>query len=175
MKYIPSPLALAAAVALLSPPLFANALNPEMAKPPVPEALPPGAQIASLEVQPAKVVLAGKYEASQVVVSAKLASGDVVDVTRLAKLAVAGEVAEVSVNGQVRPLKNGAGSLNVEIGGQTAAVPVEVAEMADVQAVDFIRDVNPVMTKLGCNAGTCHGAKDGKFGFKLSLRGYDPI
>ena len=25
------------------------------------------------------------------------------------------------------------------------------------------------------NAGTCHGAKDGKNGFKLSLRGYDPI
>ena len=43
------------------------------------------------------------------------------------------------------------------------------------QKVDFIRDVNPVITKLGCSAGTCHGAKDGKAGFKLSLRGYDPI
>ena len=29
--------------------------------------------------------------------------------------------------------------------------------------------------KLGCNAGTCHGAQDGKNGFKLSLRGYDPL
>jgi len=28
---------------------------------------------------------------------------------------------------------------------------------------------------MGCNAGTCHGSKDGKNGFKLSLRGYDPI
>jgi hypothetical protein len=28
---------------------------------------------------------------------------------------------------------------------------------------------------MGCNQGTCHGAKDGKNGFKLSLRGYDPI
>jgi hypothetical protein len=35
--------------------------------------------------------------------------------------------------------------------------------------------VNPVMTKAGCNAGACHGAKDGKYGFKLSLRGYDPL
>ncbi len=26
---------------------------------------------------------------------------------------------------------------------------------------------------MGCNAGTCHGAKDGQRGFKLSLRGYD--
>ncbi len=28
---------------------------------------------------------------------------------------------------------------------------------------------------MGCNAGTCHGAAKGKNGFKLSLRGYDPI
>ncbi|MCA9247477.1 MAG: DUF1553 domain-containing protein, partial [Planctomycetales bacterium] len=41
--------------------------------------------------------------------------------------------------------------------------------------VNFIRDVQPVLSKLGCNAGTCHGAKDGKNGFKLSLRGYDPL
>ncbi len=39
---------------------------------------------------------------------------------------------------------------------------------------DFIRDVSPALAQLGCNAGTCHGAKDGKNGFKLSLRGYDP-
>ena len=31
------------------------------------------------------------------------------------------------------------------------------------------------MSKLGCNAGTCHGAQKGKNGFKLSLRGYDPL
>ncbi|MBL9126638.1 MAG: DUF1549 domain-containing protein, partial [Verrucomicrobiales bacterium] len=40
---------------------------------------------------------------------------------------------------------------------------------------DFVRDVNPVLSLLGCNAGTCHGAREGKMGFKLSLRGYDPI
>ncbi|HEY1191009.1 MAG TPA: DUF1549 domain-containing protein, partial [Gemmata sp.] len=32
-----------------------------------------------------------------------------------------------------------------------------------------------VLSKLGCNAGTCHGAQAGKNGFKLSLRGYDAI
>ena len=31
------------------------------------------------------------------------------------------------------------------------------------------------MSRLGCNAGTCHGAQKGKNGFKLSLRGYDPV
>ena len=31
------------------------------------------------------------------------------------------------------------------------------------------------LSRLGCNAGTCHGSAQGKNGFKLSLRGYDPI
>ncbi len=165
------------AAAIASLPLFAeaNALNAAMEKAPAPETLPASAQVAALDVQPQKVVLNGKYEAAQLVVTAKLASGESADVTRLAKITATGEVAAVSPTGQVKPLKNGAGALQIEIGGKTAALPVEVAAIAAVQAVDFIRDVNPVMTKLGCNAGTCHGAKDGKFGFKLSLRGYDPI
>ena len=41
--------------------------------------------------------------------------------------------------------------------------------------LDFIRDVNPILAKAGCNQGTCHGAQKGKNGFKLSLRGYDPL
>lgn len=38
----------------------------------------------------------------------------------------------------------------------------------------FVRDVLPIMNKVGCSAGTCHGAAKGRNGFKLSLRGYDP-
>jgi hypothetical protein len=38
-----------------------------------------------------------------------------------------------------------------------------------------VREILPVMSKVGCNAGTCHGAQKGKNGFKLSLRGYDPL
>jgi len=32
-----------------------------------------------------------------------------------------------------------------------------------------------MIARTGCNAGTCHGAQAGKNGFKLSLRGYDPV
>jgi len=38
----------------------------------------------------------------------------------------------------------------------------------------FRNDVMAVLSKAGCNAGTCHGNKNGKGGFKLSLRGQDP-
>lgn len=40
--------------------------------------------------------------------------------------------------------------------------------------VSFRNDVMAVFSKAGCNAGTCHGNKNGKGGFKLSLRGQDP-
>ncbi len=45
---------------------------------------------------------------------------------------------------------------------------------AEPQRVTFLRDVAPILNKVGCTAGTCHGAAKGKNGFKLSLRGYDP-
>ena len=40
--------------------------------------------------------------------------------------------------------------------------------------VSFRNDVMAVLSKAGCNAGACHGNKNGKGGFKLSLRGQDP-
>ncbi len=39
---------------------------------------------------------------------------------------------------------------------------------------NFRNHVIPVLTKLGCNSGACHGAAAGRNGFKLTLRGYDP-
>ncbi len=51
---------------------------------------------------------------------------------------------------------------------------MEIAGLGKPFRADFIRDIAPVIAQLGCNAGTCHGAKEGKNGFKLSLRGYDP-
>jgi hypothetical protein len=40
--------------------------------------------------------------------------------------------------------------------------------------LSFRNQVMAVLSKSGCNAGTCHGNKNGKGGFKLSLRGQDP-
>jgi hypothetical protein len=44
---------------------------------------------------------------------------------------------------------------------------------AETPKVTFLRDVQPILNKVGCTQGTCHGAAKGKNGFKLSLRGYD--
>ena len=49
-----------------------------------------------------------------------------------------------------------------------------LAPLAAAERVTFLRDVAPILNKVGCMNGTCHGAAKGKNGFKLSLRGYDP-
>ncbi|OYW24068.1 MAG: hypothetical protein B7Z55_02895, partial [Planctomycetales bacterium 12-60-4] len=40
--------------------------------------------------------------------------------------------------------------------------------------VSFRNEVMAVLSKAGCNLGTCHGNARGKGGFQLSLRGQDP-
>ena len=42
------------------------------------------------------------------------------------------------------------------------------------KSIEFRRHVLPILSKLGCNSGACHGALAGKGGFRLSLNGYDP-
>jgi hypothetical protein len=38
----------------------------------------------------------------------------------------------------------------------------------------FVNDIEPILTRLGCNQGACHGKSSGQNGFRLSLRGYAP-
>src|ERR1700691_1401125 len=48
--------------------------------------------------------------------------------------------------------------------------PLSAAPTADT----FRNEVIPILTRIGCNSGACHGALAGKGGMKLSLRGYNP-
>ncbi|MBL9202296.1 MAG: DUF1549 domain-containing protein [Opitutaceae bacterium] len=175
MKFPP----LAVFVVLLASPGFA-AMAPAAAKPfTLPEALPPGAKIATLTIEPAALRLNGAFDAAQVLVTATFADGTRMDVTRLAsyELAASGKnaIATVTAGGQAAPLANGKTQLTAKLAGKSAKAALEVVGYTVDPKVDFIRDVNPVLAQLGCSSGPCHGAKDGKAGFKLSLRGYDPI
>src|SRR5947208_10032794 len=44
---------------------------------------------------------------------------------------------------------------------------------ADDKTPSYQRNVSALLSKLGCNGGTCHGAVQGQNGFKLSLFGAD--
>lgn len=59
-----------------------------------------------------------------------------------------------------------------------AAITAVMAEScsADTESspVSFRHEVMAVLSKSGCNQGTCHGNASGKGGLRLSLRGQDP-
>lgn len=140
------------------------------------ETLVPGLTVTGIEVEPKSVSIARPTEYAQLVVTATMSDGTKADITRMAKLSSSSEAAAtVNERGMVRPGKDGAAEIKIAFMGRAAVVPVKVSGMNVALKPDYVRDVMPITSKLGCNMGTCHGAKDGKAGFKLSLRGYDPI
>jgi hypothetical protein len=84
------------------------------------------------------------------------------------------KIAKVDEHGVVRPVNDGEATITARAKGISAAVRVRVRGSHAPFTWSFRNDVIPVMTKMGCNQGACHGALAGKNGFKLSLRGYDP-
>src|SRR5438105_8156984 len=62
------------------------------------------------------------------------------------------------------------GSVVVVVAGGLS--PLEAGERA---AVTFERDIEPILTRAGCNAGACHGKARGQNGCALSLLGFDPV
>lgn len=58
--------------------------------------------------------------------------------------------------------------------GVVASCLTSVVSAAEIVDVRFGTDVVPILTKLGCNGGGCHGKATGQNGFKLSLLGFEP-
>ena len=142
------------------------------------ENVPEADQITKLEISPTTIELTSPLDYTQLLVTGTLSDGATVDLTRAVKWNSPGFVV-MTPTGLVRPVHDGKGELTASFGNQTAKVSLSASGLPGTNAsafeVDFVRDVNPVLSRLGCNQGTCHGAQAGKNGFKLSLRGYDPI
>src|SRR4051812_48117856 len=90
------------------------------------EALPKGASIASLDVQPAAIELKNRFAYVQLVVIARTNGGDRIDVTRLVEPSFSSPVAEITKGGLVRPKSDGQATLKLSLAGSTAEVPVTV-------------------------------------------------
>lgn len=139
------------------------------------EALPEGRTLTAVEVFPSTARLHGPWSYQQLLVTGILDSGDRVDVTRLSQFSLPADAGRVTPTGRVTAKSDAVSAVVVQTGDHVQAVPLIAEGTASDEPVSYVRDVMPVISRLGCNQGTCHGAKDGKEGFKLSLRGYDPI
>jgi hypothetical protein len=136
--------------------------------------LPPGAKLVKLEVAPAAVELKTPFEYRQLLLTGVLDNGDRVDVTRLAKI-TGPAVVKITERGLVRPVADGKGELTYAFDGKSGVIPIKISGQTAPYEVSFVRDVMPTISRMGCNLGTCHGSAQGKNGFQLSLRGYDPV
>lgn len=131
-----------------------------------------GDEPVTLLVQPATVRLDASALRQQLIVSAGT-DDTAPDLTRAAAfVSETPEIVTVDAAGIVRPVATGSGAIAVTANGVTARVPVEVGAL-DRQPVDFDRDVQPILTRYGCNSGPCHGKQRGQNGFQLSLLGFD--
>ena len=129
---------------------------------------------AELLVSPAEISFQSPVDYTQMVIQAKYANGQIIDVTHASQISVNNPSATINQS-LIEAGAEGNGELKVEFEGLQKIIPVATKFISPSFEPNFIQHVNPVLTKLGCNAGTCHGSQGGKKGFKLSLRGYDPI
>ncbi len=139
---------------------------------PKPAASDPEA-VVSLKLEPSSLTFLNKRDGRRVVVSGIRRDGTAVDLTPVARYTLPTGLLTRDRDGYFLPAKTGRGSVTVAAGGLTAPLAINVRSVAPAP-ISYMRDVQPILSKAGCTAGTCHGSAKGKNGFKLSLRGYDP-
>jgi hypothetical protein len=128
----------------------------------------------TLRITPADIRLDGTSDRQRLVVSETI-DGRLVDLTRLVSFrSSCPEMVEVDPLGVVRPMANGEAEVIATLDGREARARVLVSGLDEPRPVTFERDVMPLLTRLGCNSGPCHGKQRGQNGFQLSLLGFDP-
>jgi hypothetical protein len=128
-----------------------------------------------VQIEPAAMTLTGPKAAQRLLVVETAGNAVHGDVTKQAKFASSNtKVATVDDAGRVHPVGDGDAIITASVGEAKATAKVKVEKTGEPFDWSFANHVVPVLTRLGCNSGACHGALAGKGGFKLSLRGYDP-
>ncbi len=130
--------------------------------------------LKKIYILPASVSLVGPAASQRLLVEAEFEDGHAADISAQAKLSSTRPEIALVEGGFVHPLADGQAEVSASFRGRRSTVRVEVKDSHAPLAWSFRNQVLPVMTKMGCNSGACHGAAAGKNGFKLTLRGYDP-
>ena len=124
----------------------------------------------TLAVFPPQFEINGLHEGQQLLVTAAQR-----DRTRTAVYsALPANIVRVSTQGYVRPIGQGTATIRVEVDGQKCEARVTVGELDESHPLHFANDIEPLLSRHGCNSGGCHGRASGRNGFRLSLFGFDP-
>ncbi len=110
-------------------------------------------QPMALMVQPETITLAGPRIRQQVVITGRYADGSVRDLTPFCTLSCAEGLVAIGDEGYLQAKKNGAGSLIVKAGAQTAKVPLTVKDVEKPQPVSFRNEVIAVLERRRLQRG----------------------
>ena len=128
----------------------------------------------SIVIEPSSIEINGRNRQSQILITGVTSSGDEVDLTNSAELEIADSSIASLSNSLVLGQTEGQTQLQVRIDKFIELIPVRVQGYANYPPVNFEVDIIPLLTKLNCNGGGCHGRQGGQNGFQLSVFGFDP-
>ena len=129
-------------------------------------------KLTKLRTLPEALILEGKHDVRRVLVSGLTLGGYWIDLSNEPSFTTTDTKVKIDSDGYIHPVAVGRTTVKVTFRRHSIDLPVNIKSV-DTQPVSFVRDVMPAISRVGCNAGTCHGAAKGKNGFQLSLRGYD--
>jgi hypothetical protein len=133
------------------------------------------AQFVETAPEPASVWLRGPGAAYTLLLTGRTADGRLVDRTRDAQYrSLDPKIAVVSPAGVVRAVGDGRTAVVAEIDGKALNIDVTTTDATAPRRFNFDNDVEPILSRHGCNSAGCHGKAEGQNGFKLSVFGFDP-
>jgi hypothetical protein len=128
-----------------------------------------------VDVYPQEILLKTSAASQGVIVVATRSDGITKDVSSEAQWTLSDPAIAKWDGAKLQPTADGKSVLSAAWNGLSAQTEVTVAEATAKRDISFHLDVMPVLTRTGCNTGSCHGAARGKDGFRLSLFGFDPV
>ena len=128
-----------------------------------------------IHVEPLSIELRGINRLQRVLITAEQIDGQIIDVTHRATLASNDEGVFRCENSCAVGVSDGHSQLHVRFDGLEVNIPVLVSDFGGFPPIDFANDLLPLLSKLGCNSGGCHGKASGQNGFKLSVFGFDTV
>ena len=131
------------------------------------------ADITDILVEPSSVALFEADKGRGLLVAGVRVDGEKVDLTAEAEIEAVDGLVRIGEDGLIYGASQGEATVKVSAAGHSTRVAVTVHDMKQKRPLTFVRDVMPVLNKVGCTSGPCHGSAKGRNGFKLSLRGYD--
>ena len=131
-------------------------------------------RLHDIHVEPPVIQLGGTNRVQQLLITGVREDGRKLDVTHLSRIESSDPAIARAEGGMVAGVSDGEVTLRVTCAGRELDVPVQVGQISGYPPVDFANDMLPLLSKLGCNSGGCHGKSNHASGFKLSVFGFDP-